>query len=231
MGHLCRDARETGCEDTFFQECEICVVGTQKLQNEMLSRILSHKFGVSCCSETTPDRCALIEDGRQVVLLDGYGYDSISEAITDVKRYLVHPDSRRIFAIYNARQDVAIEKPIPLRGVRGIFFDCEPFDLFLKGVFTLLKGGYWFPRRLLNQWVREKRAAPRLNTPNISPLTQREKEILSNLAAGGSNQEIALRMCISYHTVKTHLQRIYKKIGVHNRWQASLWAEKNAIMM
>ena len=52
---------------------------------------------------------------------------------------------------------------------------------------------------------------------SISP---REQEVLKLLAAGFSNYEIAARLSISLSTVKTHLQRIYLKLGVAGRMQA-----------
>jgi LuxR family transcriptional regulator of csgAB operon len=58
-------------------------------------------------------------------------------------------------------------------------------------------------------------------------LTKRQAEILALVAVGYSNEEIASRLYISAHTVKTHLYTIFKKINVPNRIQASLWAAKN----
>ena len=44
---------------------------------------------------------------------------------------------------------------------------------------------------------------------------------------GSSNQEIAEKLFISTNTVKTHIYKIYKKIGVPSRIQAALWGAKN----
>ncbi|HSA89258.1 MAG TPA: XrtB/PEP-CTERM-associated transcriptional regulator EpsA [Burkholderiales bacterium] len=52
-------------------------------------------------------------------------------------------------------------------------------------------------------------------------LSRREREILSWLCRGESNVEIAAALDISPHTVKNHLQRIFRKIGVNNRTQAA----------
>jgi DNA-binding CsgD family transcriptional regulator len=49
----------------------------------------------------------------------------------------------------------------------------------------------------------------------------REEEILSWLRRGDSNVDIAVALGISPHTVKNHLQRIFRKIGVNNRTQAA----------
>ncbi len=58
-------------------------------------------------------------------------------------------------------------------------------------------------------------------------LTSREKEILTRIASGASNREIADALFISHHTVKTHIYNIYKKIKVPNRFQAALWIAEN----
>ena len=60
-----------------------------------------------------------------------------------------------------------------------------------------------------------------------SILTPREIEILSLVAIGAKNEEIAEKLYISSNTVKTHIYNIFKKIDVPNRLQAALWAAKN----
>ena len=63
------------------------------------------------------------------------------------------------------------------------------------------------------------------NTGDV--LTERQVEILAMVAVGSTNDEISDKLCISPHTVKTHLYKIFKKINVPNRVQAALWAAKN----
>lgn len=59
---------------------------------------------------------------------------------------------------------------------------------------------------------------------NIDALTPKEKEVLSYVAKGASNQEIADKLCVRDVTVKTHLNSIFKKLKVTNRTQAVLLA-------
>lgn len=54
-------------------------------------------------------------------------------------------------------------------------------------------------------------------------LTQREKEILDLIVKAKSNKEIADLLCISLETVKSHLQNIYKKLGIKSRIEAALF--------
>ena len=59
---------------------------------------------------------------------------------------------------------------------------------------------------------------------NIDALTPKEKEVLSLVAKGASNQEIADKLCVQDVTIKTHLNSIFKKLKVANRTQAVLLA-------
>ena len=59
------------------------------------------------------------------------------------------------------------------------------------------------------------------------PLSLREKQVLNLLVSGYSNDMISEELCISFHTVKTHIYKIYKKISVCNRVQAVRWANNN----
>ncbi len=76
-------------------------------------------------------------------------------------------------------------------------------------------------------WQNENKERPEksLNKDiNIDALTPKEKEVLSYVAKGASNQEIADKLCVRDVTVKTHLNSIFKKLKVSNRTQAVLLA-------
>jgi DNA-binding CsgD family transcriptional regulator len=66
-----------------------------------------------------------------------------------------------------------------------------------------------------------------LSKRDATGITPREAQILAMVAVGAKNEEIADKLCISPHTVKTHIYNLCKKIGVPNRLQAALWAAKN----
>jgi DNA-binding NarL/FixJ family response regulator len=70
-----------------------------------------------------------------------------------------------------------------------------------------------------------RREAPPL-PEHLEPLSPREHEILSLLAQGKDNREIADILCNSEKTVKNHLTRIYEKLKVKNRTQALLVAQQ-----
>jgi DNA-binding NarL/FixJ family response regulator len=88
-----------------------------------------------------------------------------------------------------------------------------------------------------NTWTREelRRVTGALATPRLAadvevPLTQRESEVLKQLACGLTNKEIANALHISYETVKEHVQHILRKIGVSDRTQAAVWAVRKELV-
>lgn len=65
---------------------------------------------------------------------------------------------------------------------------------------------------------------------NINILTKREMKILALITEGKSNSEIAKILIISTHTVKAHIESIYRKLGVHNKVQAAVYAIINNLV-
>jgi DNA-binding NarL/FixJ family response regulator len=64
----------------------------------------------------------------------------------------------------------------------------------------------------------------------LSVLTLRERQILSIVAEGKSNGEIARMLWVTEQTVKFHLSNIYRKLGVANRTEASRWVHEHAVL-
>ncbi|HYC31172.1 MAG TPA: response regulator transcription factor [Gemmatimonadales bacterium] len=76
------------------------------------------------------------------------------------------------------------------------------------------------------------RARPAVHAaPPVQPLTPREIEILALVAEGLANKEIAARLGISDHTVKTHLAALFAKLGVSSRAEAVASAARLGLIM
>lgn len=80
---------------------------------------------------------------------------------------------------------------------------------------------------LLAEALRNQRSSPVAQTADT--LTQREKEILSELATGMSNKLIARKLDITEGTVKVHVKHLLKKLRLRSRVEAAIWAVQEGI--
>ena len=110
----------------------------------------------------------------------------------------------------------------------GVFEDCAPDNLKLKGIKHILEGGLWLPRDISERLISRYRSA-RPNPDHMkqacSELTSRESELLIYICNGLSNSDIAEQLNLSENTIKSHLYSAYRKIGVKNRIAAMIWVK------
>jgi DNA-binding NarL/FixJ family response regulator len=93
------------------------------------------------------------------------------------------------------------------------------------------QGSIWAPRRVLSMFVdRVTRPAARSATPSPVHFTTREKEVLRLLVAARSNREIAKNLGIEERTVKAHIAKLMRKVGVENRIALSIHAITHSIV-
>jgi DNA-binding NarL/FixJ family response regulator len=108
--------------------------------------------------------------------------------------------------------------------------DTEPDEL-VRAVRSAAEGGAPLSPVAAQALVaRVRRGSERSESSGATPsLTNREREILSLVVAGAANKAIARRLGISEKTVKGHLTNVFTRLGVSDRTQAALWAERNGI--
>jgi DNA-binding NarL/FixJ family response regulator len=86
-------------------------------------------------------------------------------------------------------------------------------------------------RRLLETFAGQLPTADRTADPRLARLTDREREILVQVATGRSNAEIAAELTLSELTVKTHVGRILTKLELRDRTQAAILAYQERLVV
>ncbi|MGK5557972.1 response regulator [Actinomadura kijaniata] len=84
--------------------------------------------------------------------------------------------------------------------------------------------------RLIREFTRQRRRRPQAPA-ELSTLTARETEVLTLIAGGLSNGEIARKLVVSEHTVKTHVARVFTKLGLRDRAQAVMLAYESGVVV
>jgi LuxR family transcriptional regulator of csgAB operon len=110
--------------------------------------------------------------------------------------------------------------------VKGLFPEDISHIQFIKGIKSIFNGELWLSRKLLSKILINTRKNPLSRIEDFG-LTRRETEIIKLVADGSRNNDIADTLCLSMHTVKTHIYHIYKKLNVANRMQAANWANQH----
>jgi DNA-binding NarL/FixJ family response regulator len=112
-------------------------------------------------------------------------------------------------------------------GASGFLLKDAPGDQLVAAVRSVADGNALIDpsitRRLIQQFVRASRPR-REEPPQLAALTAREREVLSLVAQGLSNAEIAAGLVVEESTVKTHVARVLMKLNLRDRVQAVVFA-------
>lgn len=207
----------------------VFIIGPSILQNQLLASFLERETAAACLLRSSIDgaaeRDASSFDRPYLYLVDckGKNMDGLFLEMEADKELM----EDHLLALFNVAIGDHIEEDAVLRGVRGIFYEDTPMEYFPKGLATMCKGELWLSRRAMTDCIMKFKRQAAYARREESTLTQREMEILTQIASGSTNDEIAQELCISSHTVKSHIYNIFKKINAPNRLQAALWAVKN----
>jgi len=215
------------------------VAGREKIQKGLLASFLEREFGFRCQVAEKDDELPVPEfvaDRYLLVIRDCTGEepDTLFAYLDLFGDRLLH-DDKLCLALVNLDPRLGVDAEMLRRGVRGVLNAEVASSLMKRFVISVTQGELWFPRQLVSRCLLESRGGPLAREvetesplPKILPvaLTVREKEVLIQIGMGATNEQIADRLCISQHTVKSHIYRIFRKINVPNRLQAALWASK-----
>ncbi|HVN53153.1 MAG TPA: response regulator transcription factor [Anaerolineaceae bacterium] len=105
-------------------------------------------------------------------------------------------------------------------GVQGYLLKGAPREEIFQAIRTLSAGGSLLEPVIVQRLVRQVQNKSETLDPMAAGLTEREQEVLQDLAEGKSNKEIARELVITERTVKFHVSSILSKLGASNRTEA-----------
>ncbi|WP_248642543.1 LuxR C-terminal-related transcriptional regulator [Litchfieldella anticariensis] len=167
-----------------------------------------------------------IKQERAVLLLDA---DHVDDDTMQAWQAKVVDYDNIAMAAFNLRDEDHSADVLATLHLQGVFYRSDDLMLICKGISKLLEGDLWMSRTLMTRLIDFYRRQQRNAYRPVCGLTHRELEIIGLLGSGASNSEIADRLFVSEHTVKSHLYNIFRKIKVHNRIQAMNWARQNLV--
>ena len=114
-------------------------------------------------------------------------------------------------------------------GALGYVLKDSDYVSLSKAIKCAYEGDSYIEPKLAASLVRDFNTFNSIRTRRDSQLTRREYEVLSLIAEGLNNKDIADKLFISEKTVKNHVSNIFKKINVNDRTKAAIYAYKNNI--
>jgi len=110
-------------------------------------------------------------------------------------------------------------------GAKGYVDEAAAPLEFVQAIRMVHQGSVWAPRRVLSTFIERVTTSPgRIFPAGRVTFTEREKEVLELLVAGRSNKEIGSALGIEERTVKAHVAKLMRKVGVQNRIALSVHA-------
>jgi DNA-binding NarL/FixJ family response regulator len=162
-----------------------------------------------------------------MVLLGSRGGQSVFDAMATLKA--TRPDLRIIVTGSNV-DDESILKAVAA-GAKGYIDEAAKPEDFIMAIRIVQQGSIWAPRRVLSMFVDRVSANPgRIFPAGRVTFTEREKEVLELLVAGRSNKEIGAVLTIEERTVKAHVAKLMRKVGVQNRIALSVHAITHSLV-
>ncbi len=115
-------------------------------------------------------------------------------------------------------------------GARGYLLKDSPPEEVLKAIRAVYQGESLIQPRVASRLLDRLSQLSRNAAPSEGSLSAREVEVLQIMATGAANKEIASRLNIGQSTVKTHIVRIFDKLGVSGRTEAVTEGAKRKII-
>jgi DNA-binding NarL/FixJ family response regulator len=163
---------------------------------------------------------ALDASGVSLILIDAACTDHIFELLATFRR--TRPHLRLI--VLGLEEDHEYIQRIIGAGAKGYLAHTATEREVRLAIEIVQDGSAWAPRKVLAKLLEESSEAKRGSAAKEPKFTERERQVLRLLVAGHPNRAIAEELGIDLITVKAHVGRLMRKVGVENRIALSMQA-------
>ncbi len=187
---------------------------SSRLLSEALYYLLKNEEGYNTIVSYNND---YIDDFHpNIVLVDIH---SINSGI-----FFQYPRAKFVLVDTGIKQDDIIATLLSYR-ISGVLSSSIDLRLFKKALKVIDEGQIWFDNRTLKAFLHN--AGLLSKNGRINGVTKKEREIIECVCQGYKNKQIASKLSLSEHTVKAHLNKIFRKFNVTNRSQLVAFTIKN----
>ena len=180
--------------------------------------------GFELVSASLPDIVGL--QNIDLVLLSNCSVQNLFDLMVSLKA--TRPDLRVI--VTGSGGEETIFKAI-VAGAKGYVNEAASLAEFVQAIRVVSQGSVWAPRHVFSMFIERVCSAPAPAFPaGRAAFTDREKEVLELLVAGRSNKEIGSPLGIGERTVKAHVAKLMRKVGVQNRIALSVHAVTHSLV-
>ena len=161
--------------------------------------------------------------GQTAVLLDLR--EALLEQVTQIAKSLSNVGLLCLVDVYDLDQIVALLQA----GAAGVLSRDATLSELSRSLIAASRGEIVLPPELAARTLAALARGKLTRQQNIDSLTERERDVLTRLAQGMTNKEIAQTLFLSVRTVEAHLHNIYGKLNVASRTEAVLWAVQHGL--
>jgi DNA-binding NarL/FixJ family response regulator len=185
--------------------------------------------GFRALFDTEPDlelvaastQTVITEPQIDLALLGSHGTQNLFDLMAGLK---ASRPGLRILVSGNGVDDETILKALAA-GAKGYVDEAATPEEFVQAIRIVFQGSVWAPRRILSTFIERVTSSPgRIFPAGRVTFTDRERDVLEMLVAGRSNKEIGSALGIEERTVKAHVAKLMRKVGVQNRIALSVHA-------
>ena len=204
----------------------IALVESDPLRLVGFRALLESESDLEMISASLPE--IAVQTKVDVVLIGDRVGQNLFDTISNVKT--MHPNLPIIVIGPNRDEETSLNAIVA--GAKGYVFDGAPPREFAQAIRVVSQGSVWAPRRVLSMFVELAITQPKRMRPGVNAvITDREKQVLQMLVSGLTNKEIGAPLGIVERTVKAHIAKLMRKIGVHNRIELSVHAVARSLVI